>query len=320
MTAPRWRSTPRRRQAGAALLIAMLVLTLVATVASAMVMVQQRAVETEAADRARAQAALLLAGGLDFVRQQLVSQSRGAFPPTGWIGKLPESSMAALLAADRDNNADSTVEAFLSGEIVDAQSRYNLTRLFDPNEGNKRVDSEYNTLTRLCQALGLPPTLADMLIERLAQAWFSPSPEAPLRPTRSEHLRWLGLDPTLLARLEPYVTILPTRDPVNLNTAAAPVLMAVIKDLGPGDAQRVADTLARAPATDIASVRNLLPATASLEDKDAGVRSGFFDVIGRLRSGDRVLQERWLIQRGTQNNGEMTVLWRERLPANETSP
>ncbi len=311
---------PRRRQAGAALLIAMLVLTLVATVASAMVMYQQRAVEAETADRARAQATLLLSGGLDFVRQQLVSQSRGTFPPTGWIGKLPESSLAALLAADRDNNADSGVEAFLSGEIVDAQSRYNLRRLFDEGEGNKRVDSELEILARLCQALGLPPTLATQLSERLALAWFNPTPESPLRPTRSEHLRWLGLDPTLVARLEPYVTILPTRDPINLNTATPPVLMAVIKDLGPGDAQRVADTLARTPASDIAAVRSLLPATATLDEKDAGLRSAFFDVLGRLRSGDRVLQERWMIQRSSQNNGEMTVLWRERLPADGTSP
>jgi general secretion pathway protein K len=309
------KAAPRRAQTGVALLIAMLVLTLVASAAAAMVMTQQRAVDAEAGDRARAQGALLLAGGLDFVRLQLAGQNRSSFPPAGWISSLPESSVAALLAADRDNNADSgEIEAYLSGEIVDAQSRYNLRLLFDGGT-HKPVDAEVQALTRLCQALGLPPTLPALLVTQLEQVWFNPQPESPLPPSRVEHLPWLGLDPALLAPLEPYVTLLPTRTPVNLNTAPPPVLMAVIANLGAGDAQRVADTLARTPAANIDAVRALLPVGVTLGDANTGVNTNFFEVVGRLRTGERMLQERWLIQRGAQNSGETTVLRRERIPA-----
>ena len=49
-----------RRQAGAAMLLALLIMTLVATLAAGMVWLQWRGIEVEAAERARAQAEWLL--------------------------------------------------------------------------------------------------------------------------------------------------------------------------------------------------------------------------------------------------------------------
>ena len=50
----------RRRQRGAALLLAMIILTMVVTVTTGMLWQQTRAVEVEAAERARAQASWIL--------------------------------------------------------------------------------------------------------------------------------------------------------------------------------------------------------------------------------------------------------------------
>ena len=50
------------RQRGAALLLAMVIVALITTVASGMVWLQTRAVQVEAAERARAQAAWILSG------------------------------------------------------------------------------------------------------------------------------------------------------------------------------------------------------------------------------------------------------------------
>jgi general secretion pathway protein K len=38
-------------------------------------------------------------------------------------------------------------------------------------------------------------------------------------PQRMDQLAWLGLSPATVAALEPYVTLLPSRTQVNLNTA-----------------------------------------------------------------------------------------------------
>ncbi len=57
-----------RAQRGAALLMAMIIVTLVVTLAGAMVWQQWRAVQVEAAERARTQSAWILTGALDWAR------------------------------------------------------------------------------------------------------------------------------------------------------------------------------------------------------------------------------------------------------------
>ncbi|MBQ1762023.1 MAG: general secretion pathway protein GspK, partial [Aquincola sp.] len=59
------RTPPRWRQRGAALLLAMIVLTLVATLAAGMVYQQDRAIRVEAAERAHEQTAHVAQGALE---------------------------------------------------------------------------------------------------------------------------------------------------------------------------------------------------------------------------------------------------------------
>ena len=67
---------PLRHQRGAALLLAMLILTLVATMASGMVWQQWRAIQVESAERARTQSAWILSGALDWARLILREDAR----------------------------------------------------------------------------------------------------------------------------------------------------------------------------------------------------------------------------------------------------
>ena len=66
------------RQRGAALLTAMVIVTLVATLASARVWQQWRAVQVEVAERARAQALWILNGAVDWARLILREDARTA--------------------------------------------------------------------------------------------------------------------------------------------------------------------------------------------------------------------------------------------------
>ena len=319
---------PRRpRQRGAALLLAMMVMALVAVLASSRVAQQARAVRVEEAERARSQGAWILQGALDWARLLLREDARnGGADHLGepWAVPLAEARLSSFLAADSAQGADGEIEAFLSGYIVDAQSRYNLRSLLD-NAG-RPLPRELRTLERLCEAAGLPSEVAP----QLAQAWRAALAAergedgeseawaaAPLRPTRVAQLTWLGLEPAVVARLEPLVEVLPVRTPVNVNTASPEVLAAVLATADPGAAERLVQSRERSPFTTLAQVQAQLGPGVALGDRRLSVQSTFFVVHGQVRLGERVLEERSLVERRGERGAEVVVLRRERrsLPA-----
>ena len=130
----------RVQQRGAALLMAMVIVTLVATIASTMVWQQWRAVQVEAAERARSQAHWVLVGALDWsrliLREDANTKTDGQLVDhlgEPWAVELAEARLSSFLAADK-NNTDDGPEAFLSGKIEDATARYNLAVLLIQHE------------------------------------------------------------------------------------------------------------------------------------------------------------------------------------------
>lgn len=327
MTRPLFNHPPRRAQLeqGAALLLAMTLLALVASLAAGMVWQQWRAVQVEAAERSRSQSAWILAGALDWTRLILREDARsGAVDHGGepWATPLAEARLSSFLAADRDATADTEVEAFLAGAITDAQARYNLRNLFA--DDGKPVRAERDTLGRLCAAAGLRGDEAERIAVGLAAAWRSaagtvsaaapgggasapgagapPTPsreedaDRPLPVQRFEHLAWLGLEPAALEALRPLVDVLPTRTPVNLNTAGREVLAAVLA-VDTGTAERLVQARQRRPFEQLDQARVLLQPDAVLDPARVSIRSEYFEVRGRLRLEDRVLEETSLVRR-----------------------
>jgi general secretion pathway protein K len=269
-----------RRQAGAALLAAMLTVTLVATFAAAALWQQWRSVEIETAERARVQAAWILTGALDWSRLILREDCRPACGADHlaepWAVPLNEARLSSFLAVDK-NASDTEREAFLSGQVIDLQSRLNVTNL---TGGGGTSTAAMNAFGRLFAQLGLPPgeliTLQTSLIgaapnpvaagaaatansnaaaassgaatpaTAAASAPAAPvAPNAPvanalglLMPERVDQLAWLGLPRETLTALGPYITLLPTPTKVNINTASAEVIAASTPGLGLADAQR----------------------------------------------------------------------------------
>jgi general secretion pathway protein K len=308
-----------RPQRGAALLLAMLILTLVATLSAGMLWQQQRAVQVEAAERARAQAGWILSGALDWARLILREDARtGGADHLGepWAVPLAEARLSSFLAADRDSSADSALEAFLSGSIVDAQSRWNLRNLLD-NDG-KVVPAELATLQRLCDGAGAPGGTAERIAAGMAAALGGADADAdvPLPPRRIEQLAWLGLDAATVQALRPHLVLLPQRTALNLNTASAMVLSAVIPGLDAGSAERLVRSRERTPLRNLAQAQASMPEGVTLEAARVGVASSTFEVSGLLRLEDRVLAERSLVERRGQGaNVQVNVLWRERYNA-----
>jgi general secretion pathway protein K len=285
----------------------------VATLAAAMVWQQWRAVQVEAAERARAQAAWILSGALDFAKLILREDLRGGRQYTAltepWATPLAESRLSTFLAVDK-SNADDGPEAFLSGNIDDAQARYNLTNLVTLG----KVDpQELATLERLCQAVGVETGVAARIASGLRDAFVGTSSGVPLKPVNVAQLTWLGVDETTVQALSAYVVLLPVATPVNVNTASKEVLAAVV-NLDPGTAEHLLQLRQRTPFKTLAEFTNQIPGAAAVTTK-LDVRSNYFEVRGRLRLADRVLVERSLLQR--LPNGQSNVLQRERVASLE---
>jgi general secretion pathway protein K len=296
-----------RGQTGAALLLAMIILGLVSTITAGMVWHQRRAISVEAAERARVQAGWILRGALDWSRlilkeDQRSSQRRANFYTWNrdpWATPLAEARLSSFLAADKDNNADSGPEAFISGTITDAQSRVNLRTTLDG--GGKAMPLQLAALQRLADLVGAPGDAAAQLVNALSRSASSPGDSdargSPIRPESLADLAWLGVDSQLLTRMSPYVELLPMPTAVNVNTASREVLVAAIDGIDLATAERLVQTRNRAPFETVEAVKNALGGSITLDATRIGVSSNWFEVAGRLRLEERVVEERSLLQR-----------------------
>ena len=308
-------------QRGAALLTALLLVTLVTSLAAAMIWRQFRAVQIEAADRARAQSAWILQGALDWarliLREDARANQREAVDHLGevWAVPLAEARLSTFLSADKDGKggkADDPAEgpeAFLSGQLSDAQALYNLRNL---TVGEHVPVAELRTVQRLCDSAGVPSNTAQTLAKQLraAAGLGEDKAQAPLMPQTIDELAWLGFPADVIKRLKPFVTLLPQRTPVNINTAPREVIAALFEGMDLGSAERIVRDRVNQPLKSTNDIQRYLPQGVSPDENRAAVQSSYFFITGTLRLDERVLQERSLVWR---NGLEMRVVARERV-------
>ena len=279
---------------GAALITALLLTALAAVMVAGMLWRQWGAIQREQAARESEQARWILRGALDWARlilNEAARNSRVVALDQPWAVPLAESDLSRFLAAGRN---DTLGQTWLEGRIEDAQSRFNLTDL--AAFGKPSPDATL-ALQRLCSAIGVDPRLAQMLAEAIAAAQAPGSKLLPIRELQ-DVARVSPAVAAALPRLAAYVTVLPRATPVNVNTAGASVLGAVL-DL-PSD--QVARLLARRKQKHFDSLQDLKTFLGSaapdkIDDSLAGTSSDFFSAIARVRMGDFQYAERALLQR-----------------------
>src|SRR5256885_2147084 len=226
--------TSRHAQQGLALITAMLVFSIVATISAYLIMGQQvwSRQTQNLFDRNRS----------DSIRHAGLE----------WIGML-------LTRDAKDNTTDHLGEAWATSypplpfeggtmtvTITDAQSRFNLNNLA-PN--GQRDLNQLNAFRRLLQSLALDPVLAEALADWI-DADSAPgaggaedneylSLPAPYRAanqslTSVDELRLIkGFDAKTVDKLRPYVVALPATTAININTASEFVIAAAFTDLSP---------------------------------------------------------------------------------------
>jgi len=322
-----------QRKRGAALLSAMLIVTLVATFAASALWQQWRAIEVETAERTRVQSHWILQGALDWARlilreDSIATDSDGtdnlAEP---WAVPLEEARLATFLAAEAgtahiaDASTD-TSAAFLAGSMTDMQSRLNLRNLVNP-AGSPTSAAAPRQFARLFEYLGLPQQQLDTLMVQLRRALAQDDTEgnAPLLPENSAQLTWLGLPAETVAALAPYVTLLPIPTKINLNTASIEVLWASSDGLDMAQARSLVQARQTRHWRSVADAARFVGAdkqastsltSAPINTHTHSVSSNYFEVTSRLRLDATVVQQRSLV---LKQRGEAHTLWKTTMSA-----
>jgi general secretion pathway protein K len=181
--------------------------------------------------------------------------------------------------------------------------------------GSKVSEPDLDAFARLFELLQLPSGQVDAMAENLRLALAPGGGDRPLIPQQIDQLVWLGVPPQTVAALRPYVTILPVRTTVNLNTASAEVIYASLPGIGMADAQHLVSARQGSPFRTVLEATKLLngdPAATPPGQANVGVASRFFEVQARLRLDQLIVEERSVVQRDGVNT---RVLLRERAPA-----
>ncbi|RMX11406.1 general secretion pathway protein GspK [Allofranklinella schreckenbergeri] len=302
-------SAAPRPQRGVALLLAMLIVALVASLAASASWQQWRSAQAEADERAQAQVHWLVRGALDWSKiilridatddRRKAQQADHLDEP--WTVPLAESKLGAFLSAERniatDANAD-LGQAYFSGGMLDLDGRLNLSNLIRHQAIDPAALAQWQ---RLFEALGLGGDLAQQVAQKYLDATRRDlDAPVPLAPRCIEQLGWLGLSAEHIALLRPHATILPGRTRLNLNTASARVLAAALPpQAGAATAEKLAAVRMK-PFTSLADAQAFMPEGVQLDANLFGVASQYFLVAGRLRIDELEIQDQFLVERQGQ--------------------
>lgn len=285
-----------------AVITAILVVALVASAASFMAWQQQLWLRQVENLNAQAQGRVVVLTALQWARAALADDAR-----RNQVDHLDEGWAQPLTPLPVEGGE-------LTGGLSDQQGLFNLNSVV---RGGKTSATDLAVFRRLLELLQLPSDLAGAVVD-----WIDPDAE-PTYPGGAEDMDYLALDPpyragnqalttvdslyrikgfdaATVARLRPFVTALPQPTPVNVNTAPAEVLAAVIAELPLDQAQALVTARKGRHFKDLADFRARLPKTvAQVNETLLSVGSRYFLVTGHARFGRAKVGYLALLERET---------------------
>ena len=309
------------RQRGVAVIMALLLTTLAITIVASLFWQQQVQVRSIENQRLQLQKQWILRGALDWAG--LILREDGKHSATDnldepWAVSLAETRLDQYVENGR---ADGDIaDATLSGNISDAQARYNLTNLCSNGVINP---SEVAVLGRLLKNVGVNPALAQEVADLIATTQKSSTPSANSTPPNDNNialpmslnqpddlLAVPGFTPAMLDQIKELVIFLPRVTPVNVNTASAQILAARIDNLALADATQLVTNRERASFRDMADFSARLPTDALAPSaSQISVVTSYFLVNGKVRMSRANLDMQALIERTP--NGSKLIWIRE---------
>ncbi|MDQ2820397.1 MAG: type II secretion system minor pseudopilin GspK [Pseudomonadota bacterium] len=307
----------RQRQRGVAVITALLLTTLAITIVASLFWQQQVQVRSMENQRLHLQIQWILRGTLDWTKlilqQEARTQSNYASLKDVWAVPLANTRIDQYV--DRERVAGESFDANLSGQIFDAQGRYNLTNLA---LNGTPVQAQILVFKQLLTVLQLDPALAAGVAQLVASsqevaATASQGPTAAklIKPLELEDcLDVQGFTVEMLDKLRKFAVVLPDPTDVNVNTAPAEVLAAVLA-MPLSTAQAVVTNRDRSAWNDLAKFKNELLTTWGVTAPLAGItiNTEWFLVQSWLKLDRASLNTEALINRKTTNPYKTDVIW-----------
>jgi general secretion pathway protein K len=312
------------RQRGVAVITALLLTTLAVTIVASLFWQQQVQVRSMENQRLQLQTRWILRGALDLSRlilnQDYLDSPNFTQLNGVWATPLEETRLDDYI--ERERQEGESFNASLSGRMVDAQSRYNLANLAS---GKTIKTDELVVFQRLLANLRLDAGLAQATANMVASAQVasttqqnpaqSSSSAEPIDLVRVEDLLALsGFTPRSIEQLRDYVIILPSSTPVNVNTAPAELIAALVPNLSLSDAAAVVSSRNRgvyyrdvAAFTSVTQVAAAMRATAGAAMVTVAVKSNYFLAYSRVRLDRAALDTQSLLSRPNAPN--TSVVW-----------
>lgn len=296
---------PHNKQQGVALITVLLVVAMAMVLAVAMVKSQQSLLRRSSSVFSQDQAYLYTLGAESFAKSILQDDKDKDKNKT-----TPQDTLAETWA--KKIPAFPVEGGFVQAQIEDLQGRFNVNMIWQ----NEQVDmAAVAVYQRLLVALDISPMLVSPVIDWLdpdnlpydsdgaEEDWYlrlKPAYRAANHVFVSiEELALLrGYTPEIVAKLRPYLSALPAKTTININTAADVVLVSLADNLTLNMAK---DIVSKRPKEGYGSVDNFLQlsefANLSQEEQQKirkliGVNSAFFSVLAEseIDNRHRVLQ------------------------------
>lgn len=308
----------RQRERGVALVTAILIVAIIATLATSLALGQQVWLRQAQNLTDQVQAEQVRRGALEFAALALAQDARNS--RTSGSDNLNEEWAQQIPPLPVDGGA-------VGISIADAQARFNLNNLAQsgPAQGQQaqQLANDIRLFRDLLTLNDLPPALVDTLLD-----WVDL--DSSVRPGGAEDLDYLSYDPPYRAankpltsvdelrlvkgftaevvdKLRPYVVALPDRTSININTASAELLAALLQ-VDTAQAEQIVRAREKAPFKNVADLQRLLP-TGRTAAGGFDVKSTYFIVSVETRIGRTQRRTEALIHRPIGGNQKVSVLW-----------
>lgn len=310
----------RARQQGIALITAVLIVAIVATVAAHLSLGQQVWVRQAQNLNDRAQADTVSKAAFQWAMVILDEDAK----KTQGTDNLTEDWAKPLPPLPVESGA-------IQGQIIDAQGLFNLNNLL---RNNAASGPDIGVFQRLLRNLGLDPNLSGAVVDWLDSDSLTGAGGAedseyltlqpPYRAANQliqsvEELRLIrGFDAAAVEKLRPYVVALPKATAININTVPAPVLSALFPNLPLSVAQQLVTARDKTPYKDLGQL-SAQAGQGTAQGITVGMTSDYFMVVVETQFGRLARRSQALVSRaaagGDKSKTTMTgtnktqILW-----------
>lgn len=299
---------------GVAVVTALLVVMLATTVVAGLYVRESVTVRSVENRLALSQTRWVERAAIDWAKVILRADARGGVVDhlgEPWAVPVAETRLDETVTAGA-KIGDASRPAMLSGQILDAQSRLNLTAMI---QGGQLSSAHLEAFRRLLSLLGQPESLADMVLARLLRSQprsidGRTVPAAELGLLRLDDLRTVpGFEAATIEALRPFATVLPEPTLVNVNTAPAEVLAAVIPGVDLAAARRFVARRERTFFRTLEEAALQFDGQPVLPANLLSVGSRFFLVRGMVRFDRVEALSETLVSRSSDR---VEILWQQR--------